>query len=82
MRKVRGSRLDPFGMTRVRRTERELIGEYRSLVSGALNGLDSDSHARAVELAALPDLIRGYEDIKLSNVERYRARVRELTGSA
>ena len=35
------------------------------------------THAR-VELAALPDLIRGYEQVKLANVERYRARAQDL----
>ncbi|MBO0805984.1 MAG: 2-oxoacid ferredoxin oxidoreductase, partial [Nocardiopsaceae bacterium] len=86
MRRVRGSRLDPFGRTIVRRTERHLIGEYRAMISGALDGLDGEdaalareNHARAVELASLPDMIRGYEDIKLASVARYRERARELT---
>jgi indolepyruvate ferredoxin oxidoreductase len=79
LRRVRGSRLDPFGYTSVRRTERELIGEYRALIEGALATLTADSHARAVELAALPDLIRGYENIKLANVARFRDRARELS---
>ena len=35
---------------------------------------------RAVEIAALPDMVRGYEDIKLANVARYRARLAELLG--
>ncbi|MCL2581982.1 MAG: 2-oxoacid ferredoxin oxidoreductase, partial [Streptosporangiales bacterium] len=82
MRKVRGTRLDPFALTEVRRTERRLIGEYRATIEAAVASLDADSHARVVELAALPDLIRGYEDIKLANVERYRARVRELTAAS
>ncbi|HVT71347.1 MAG TPA: indolepyruvate ferredoxin oxidoreductase family protein, partial [Trebonia sp.] len=79
LRRVRGSRLDPFGYTSVRRTERELIGEYRALIEGALATLTADSHARAVELAGLPDLIRGYEEIKLANVARFRDRARELS---
>jgi hypothetical protein len=31
-----------------------------------------------VKLAELPDLIRGYEDIKLHNVQRFRDEVRAL----
>ena len=34
--------------------------------------------ALCVELAELPDMIRGYEDIKLDNVARYRERVAAL----
>jgi indolepyruvate ferredoxin oxidoreductase len=81
MRRIRGGRLDPFGYTSVRRTERALIGEYRTLIEGALPTLTADSHASAVELAGLPDLIRGYEDIKLANVARFRARARELAAA-
>ena len=47
-------------------------GDYR------LIGLDAASHARAVKLANLPDLIRGYEDIKLANVRRFHEEVRKL----
>ncbi|GAA4898008.1 indolepyruvate ferredoxin oxidoreductase family protein [Actinomycetospora straminea] len=74
MRRLRGTRLDPFGVAEVRRVERELVAEYRALVP-TLMELDVD---RAVEIAALPDMVRGYEDIKLANVARYRARLAEL----
>jgi indolepyruvate ferredoxin oxidoreductase len=30
------------------------------------------------QLASLPDLIRGYEDVKLRNVERFRGRAQGL----
>jgi indolepyruvate ferredoxin oxidoreductase len=75
MRRLRGTRLDPFGRAEVRRVERELIGEYEALVDEALTLLTPDTHETAVELLELPDLIRGYEDIKLRNVVLYRKRV-------
>jgi indolepyruvate ferredoxin oxidoreductase len=78
LRGLRGTAFDPFGRARVRRVERELIGEYRALVDKALVGLSPESHARAVKLANLPDLIRGYEDIKLRNVQKFREEVRTL----
>ena len=40
--------------------------------------LDRRNYDRAVEVAALPDMVRGYEGIKLANVEAYHARLREL----
>jgi indolepyruvate ferredoxin oxidoreductase len=76
MRRLRGTRLDPFGRARVRRVERELIEEYEQLVAEALTLLAPDNHADIVELLALPDLVRGYEEIKLRNVALYRKRVR------
>ena len=77
MRRVRGTRLDPFGRTEVRRTERALIVEYREVVDALLTGLTTGNHDLAVRIAALPDQIRGYEDIKLATVRAYRE---ELAG--
>jgi indolepyruvate ferredoxin oxidoreductase len=36
------------------------------------------THATVAEIADLPDLVRGYEDIKLANVDKFRARAAEL----
>ncbi|KQR97563.1 2-oxoacid ferredoxin oxidoreductase [Williamsia sp. Leaf354] len=80
-KRLRGTRLDPFGRAEVRRTERELIVEYREVLDGMTTALQSgaigsDRLDAAVALAELPDMVRGYESIKMANVERYRA---ELT---
>jgi indolepyruvate ferredoxin oxidoreductase len=77
LRFLRGTPLDPFGLARVRRVERALPGEYRALVERALPHVARD-RAAVLALCELPDAIRGYEDIKLRNVERFRVRAREL----
>lgn len=71
MRRLRGTVFDPFGHTLVRRTERRLIAEYEDLLERSLAHLTPDTVDALVEIAALPDLIRGYEHIKLAGVERY-----------
>jgi len=78
MKTLRGTWIDPFGFAAVRRVERQLPGEYRGLVDKALVGLSPETYERAVKLASLPDVIRGYEDIKLENVQRFRDEVRAL----
>jgi indolepyruvate ferredoxin oxidoreductase len=78
MRRLRGTRLDPFGRTEVRRTERALITEYREVVDQLLAGLTAGNHELAVQIAALPDMVRGYEDIKLATVRAYREKLAEL----
>ena len=78
MRRLRGTALDPFGYAEVRRVERALPGEYRALVEKALVSLSPETYDRAVKLACLPDVIRGYEAIKLRNVRRFRDEVRAL----
>jgi indolepyruvate ferredoxin oxidoreductase len=72
MRRLRGTPLDPFGYARVRRIERRLIGDYQARVHQELATLSPETYERAVALAELPDMIRGYEEIKLENVRRYR----------
>ena len=76
---VRGRVFDPFRYAEVRRVERALIGEYEALVDHALVHLDPSTHATVAEIAGLPDMIRGYEHIKLANVERFRAEAERLT---
>ncbi len=78
MRHVRGTRLDVFGYAGVRRVERELVQEYRRTIEGLLDRLDDTSLPLAVEIAELPDLVRGYEHIKLAGVEEYHRRLAEL----
>ena len=77
-KRLRGGPFDPFGRAEVRRVERALIDEYVATVDALLPRLTPANHADAVALAALPDLVRGYEHIKLANVARYRS---ELAGA-
>jgi indolepyruvate ferredoxin oxidoreductase len=78
MRRLRGTKLDPFGHAHVRRVERELIREYEEIVAEALSDLTPERHATALELFELPDVIRGYEEIKLRNVALFRKRAQPL----
>ncbi|MET7845827.1 indolepyruvate ferredoxin oxidoreductase family protein [Streptomyces sp. NPDC005356] len=77
-RRLRGTPLDLFGYAHVRRVERELIAEYRRTVEELLTHLTPARHSLAVTIAALPDEIRGYEQIKLDNVTHYRTQLNDL----
>jgi indolepyruvate ferredoxin oxidoreductase len=78
MRHLRGSRLDLFGLAHVRRVERELVQEYRGALTQAMDRLTDANAQTVLDLAELPDLVRGYEQVKLRSVETYRARMAEL----
>ncbi|HZR10274.1 MAG TPA: DUF6537 domain-containing protein, partial [Myxococcales bacterium] len=82
LRRVRGTPLDLFGRARLRKVERALPGEYRALVLGALETLSPANHDTVVQIAALPDLVRGYEEIKLRNVAQFRERAAALEAEA
>ena len=74
MKGLRGGPLDIFGRSRHRRMERALIGWYRDLISQVLN----QNHPRALEIAALPEQIRGYEQIKEASVAQAKKRAGEM----
>ncbi len=74
MKRWRGTWLDVFGKTAERRMERQLAADYLALAEEFSRTLDAANHATALELAALPDTIRGYGHVKEQNVERARAR--------
>ena len=74
-RRLRGTKLDPFGRAEVRKVERELVEEYEATVAEALSLLTPATHGTALELLELPDLVRGYEHIKMRNVVLYRKRM-------
>ncbi|SHK27998.1 indolepyruvate ferredoxin oxidoreductase [Pseudonocardia thermophila] len=75
---LRGTPLDPFGRTRMRRLERQLRDEYREMVLRLARELTPDTYATAVAAAEAADLVRGYEDVKLAGVARYHDRLAEL----
>lgn len=82
MKKLRGTRADVFGYAHLRRVERTLRDHYRAMIAdltaGFGDGMDEASYDRAVRLAELPDMVRGYETVKLRNVEAYVAELRAL----
>ena len=78
LRRLRGTPFDLFGYAKVRRVERDLIAEYRTLMEAELDSLTPATYERTTKLAQLPDVIRGYEDVKLAGVERFREQVRAI----
>ncbi len=74
---LRGTKADLFGYAKVRKVERALIAEYRGAISDVCSTLDASNYEQAIKIAGLPDLIRGYEFIKLENVKKYRSQLQE-----
>jgi indolepyruvate ferredoxin oxidoreductase len=74
LRFLRGTAFDVFGRTEERRVERALIGEYEQLVDELLAKLNADNHAVAVELASIPEEIRGYGHVKARHLASARSK--------
>jgi len=75
---LRGSALDIFGYSEERRTERALIREYEETVERLLAGLTPQNHALAVQIASIPEEIRGFGHIKARNLAPARQKRDEL----
>ena len=73
---LRGTLADPFRWAEVRRVERAMIPEYVEAIDRLTQRLTLDSLDDAVEIASLPDQVRGYEDLKLRRAAAYRAELR------
>ncbi|KAB1088213.1 indolepyruvate ferredoxin oxidoreductase family protein [Neorhizobium galegae] len=75
---LRGTSFDPFGRTAERRMERQLIADYFGLVSELSAGLNADNHALAVELAGLPEMVRGFGHVKFASITKFEKRKTDL----
>jgi len=71
---LRGGKFDIFGRTEERRGERQLIADYEQTVALLLEGLSDDRVALAVEIASIPEHIRGYGHVKEAHLHKAKAR--------
>jgi indolepyruvate ferredoxin oxidoreductase len=72
MKGLRGGALDLFGRTEERRMERALINEYRACVEELLKSLSAGNRTLAVEIARIPEEIRGYGHVKARHLATAR----------
>jgi len=78
LKRLRGTALDVFGRSEERRTERALIEEYEHAVNVLLDHLSRENHALAVEIASLPEHIRGFGHVKAKSIVEARKKRHDL----
>jgi len=78
LRRLRGTVLDPFRFTEDRKLDRRLLADYERLVGELVASLHPGNHALAVELASLPDHVRGYGHIRKRHAEHAKRREARL----
>ncbi|BFM08265.1 indolepyruvate ferredoxin oxidoreductase family protein [Halioxenophilus aromaticivorans] len=75
---LRGSALDIFGYTEERKQERQWVSDYQDLVENFCQTLCSDNMDVAIELATIPEKIRGYGHVKEKNMLQAREKWHRL----
>ena len=81
MRGLRGGAFDIFGRTAERRMERQLIVDYEATMAEVMAGLEHDNFSMAVNIAEVPDRIRGFGHVKekaLAKAKKAEAEMLEL----
>ncbi len=78
LKRLRGTAFDPFGYTEERRLERKLIAEYQETIRSLIARLSVKNHPIALEIACIPDQIRGFGPIKQRNFVRAKELERNL----
>jgi len=75
---LRGTAFDPFSYQEERRVERRLIRDYERTIGDLLAGLTPAKLELAAEIAAVPEMIRGYGPVKSANIEKAEAKQQAL----
>ena len=73
LRFLRGGVFDVFGYTEERREERALAGEYQASIEEVLRDFSPERHALALEIARIPEKIKGYGHVKARHMHAARA---------
>tara|TARA_Y100001970_G_C14238657_1_gene863510 strand:- start:1356 stop:3869 length:2514 start_codon:yes stop_codon:yes gene_type:complete len=75
---LRGTIFDPFGKTTERIMERQLIKDYENTVEKLLKNLFKKNHKVAIDIAKIPEQIRGFDVVKLRSVKSAKVLEKEL----
>ncbi len=70
---LRGTKLDIFGYSAERKTERRLVADYEALIDEIVSSLKAGNHSAAVALASIPEKIRGYGHVKERHLQAAKA---------
>lgn len=70
---LRGTAFDIFGRSKERQTERALIDEYMLHIENVLQDLNVNNYAYALQVANVPDIIKGFGHVKERNIRAARS---------
>lgn len=79
MKTLRGTALDPFGRNPARRAERNAVKWYEDVLKTVSDRLTLANADTCAKMIALPDDIRGYEDLKTEALARAKIKATDLT---
>ncbi len=75
---LRGTALDVFGYSAERKMERQLIADYERTIDNLLGAVNAGNYDTAVDIAELPEHIRGFGHVKHAHFVEAKKREVEL----
>jgi len=77
---LRGTWMDPFGKTEERKAERALVAQYQTDLQRIVGELGKANYGLLVEIARVPDLVRGFGPVKEANFKKAAEKRDQLFG--
>ena len=70
---VRGTKFDfmAWFSSDVRKTDKEILHHYKTILTNNINGISNGKYEDLLKFSELPDLVRGYEEVRLATVDTY-----------
>ena len=59
-----------------------MLADYEAVIAKVISGLNAGNLALAVQIASLPDEVRGFGHVKAAAVEGYREKLAALLGNS
>jgi indolepyruvate ferredoxin oxidoreductase len=78
LRRLRGAPLDIFGYSAERKLERRLIADYETIIEEMIAGLKAENHRIAIDLASVPEHIRGFGHVKEQHLAQAKTHEAQL----
>lgn len=77
MKRFRGTAFDVFGRSEMRTLERDLVTEFEEAITIVASHLRPETADQVLAILGLPDMVRGFEDLKLKRATTYRTKLSE-----
>lgn len=78
LRRLRGTPFDPFGYSHDRKLERKVLSDYLNILEAIKSNLTEEKMSVALELAQLPESVRGYGPVKEVAIAEFESKSGEL----
>ena len=77
---IRGTRFDIMALfsSEVRKADNDILDHYKSNILENLSDISNGSYEKLINFSALPDVVRGYEEVRLESMKTYYHKAEQI----